>query len=113
MNHTAAGRGPIRVYYIPATGTPGVREIANDLASLFDLVGQGRLDVVDLDCELAIFCDECRTERAYAYNFSIGTEHVHGDAFVVRHRDMQIVSLDDADLVRLTASPALRRMVRA
>ena len=110
---TTGHRTPIRVFYIPAKGKAGIREIANDLASLLALASEGTLDVIDLESNLSLFCDDCRTERAFAYNFSVGVEHVHGDAFVVRRRGMQLVSLDDADVSRLMASPMLRKAERA
>ncbi len=94
-------REPIRVLYIPANGKAGYREIANDLASLLELVGEGQLDVIDLEPNISLFCDESRTDVDFAYNFSVGAHHVHGDAFVVRRSGMNVVSIADADVERL------------
>ena len=101
-------REPIRVLYIPAVGKAGFREIANDLASLFELVGEGQLDVIELAPNISLFCDESRTNREYSYNFSVGPHHVHGDAFVVRRSGMDVVSIDDSDVARLTASREIK-----
>ncbi len=94
-------REPIRVLYIPANGKAGYREIANDLASLFELVGEGQLDVIDLAPNISLFCDESRADVAFAYNFSVGAQHVHGDAFVVRRSGMDVVSIQDTDVARM------------
>ncbi len=95
------GRPPVRILYIPANGKAGFREIANDLASLFELVGEGQLDVIDLGPNLSLFCDESRSDVEYAYNFSVGNHHVHGDAFVVRRKGSDVVSIADDDLSTL------------
>lgn len=94
-------REPIRVLYIPASGKAGYREIANDLTSLFELVGEGQLDVIELAPNISLFCDESRDTVTHAYNFSIGKHHVHGDAFIVRRNGMDVVSIDDADVSKI------------
>lgn len=99
------GRPPVRILYIPATGKAGYREIANDLTSLFELVGEGQLDVIDLGPSLSLFCDESRSDVEYAYNFSVGEHHVHGDAFVVRRQGSDVVSIRDEDLAALLRRP--------
>ena len=99
------GRPPVRILYIPATGKAGYREIANDLTSLFELVGEGQLDVIDLGPNLSLFCDESRSDVEYAYNFSVGEHHVHGDAFVVRRQGSDVVSIRDDDLGALLRRP--------
>ncbi|GAC1547547.1 MAG: hypothetical protein NVS3B16_19660 [Vulcanimicrobiaceae bacterium] len=96
--------GPIRVLYIPANGKAGYREIANSLASLFELVGEGQLDVVELASNISLFCDESRSNREFAYNFSVGSHHVHGDAFIVRRSGMEAVSIEEADVARLMSA---------
>lgn len=97
-------REPIRVLYIPANGKAGYREIANDLASLFELVGEGQLDVIELAPNISLFCDESRRDLDFAYNFSVGTHHIHGDAFVVRRSGMDVVSIQEADVTRLMST---------
>lgn len=94
-------RPAVRILYIPANGKAGYREIANDLTSLFELVGEGQLDVIDLGPNLSLFCDESRSDVEYAYNFSVGKHHVHGDAFVVRRQGSDVVSIRDEDLAAL------------
>ncbi len=101
-------REPIRVLYIPANGKAGYREIANDLASLFDLVGEGQLDVIELAPNISLFCDESRSDVEFAYNFSVGSHHVHGDAFVVRRSGMNVVSIQEADVVHLMSARDVR-----
>ncbi len=96
---------PIRVLYIPANGKAGYREIANDLASLFELVGEGQLDVIELEPDISLFCEESRNDVAYAYNFSVGAQDIHGDAFVVRRSGSDVVSIQDADVARLMNAP--------
>lgn len=92
---------PVRILYIPANGKAGYREIANDLTSLFELVGEGQLDVIDLGPNLSLFCDESRSDVEYSYNFSVGEHHVHGDAFVVRRQGSDVVSIREEDLAAL------------
>ncbi len=94
-------RPPVRILYIPASGKAGYREIANDLTSLFELVGEGQLDVIDLGPNLSLFCDESRINVEYAYNFSVGEHHVHGDAFVVRRLGPDVISIREEDLAGL------------
>lgn len=94
-------RPAVQILYIPANGKAGYREIANDLASLFELVGEGQLDVIDLGPNLSLFCDESRSNVEFAYNFSIGAHHVHGDAFVVRRQGPDVVSIREEDLATL------------
>jgi len=96
-------REPIRVLYIPARGKAGFREIANDLASLFELVGEGQLDVIELAPNISLFCDDSRNNREFSYNFSIGPHHIHGDAFILRRSGMDVISIDDNDIARLMA----------
>ncbi|GAC1447589.1 MAG: hypothetical protein PVSMB8_06300 [Vulcanimicrobiaceae bacterium] len=91
-------RPPVRILYIPASGKAGFRQIANDLTSLFELVGEGQLDLIDLGPNLSLFCDESRDNVAYAYNFSVGQHHVHGDAFVVRRQGSDVVSIQEDDV---------------
>lgn len=99
---------PIRVLYIPASGKAGYREIANDLASLFELVGEGQLDVIELAPNISLFCDESRDNVAFSYNFSVGSHHVHGDAFIVRRSGMDVVSIEDADVSRIMSGREIR-----
>ena len=95
------GRPPVSILYIPAIGRAGIREIANDLTSLFELVGEGQLDVIDLGPSLSLFCDESRSDVEYAYNFSVGEHHVHGYAFVVRRKGTDVVSIRDEDIAAI------------
>lgn len=99
----------VRVLYLPVNGKAEYREIANDLASLVELVGDGFLEMVPLTKELVMFCDESGTDRGLPHNFTIRGHFVRGDAFFARREGGQVVSLSDEDvalLLSIGAEPA-------
>jgi hypothetical protein len=107
-------RPSVRILYVPFSGKSEFREIANDLNSLFDLVGEGHLDMIQLNKSIVLFCDASLDEIGHGYNFTVNGRHVHGDAFFAHREGTSVVSLDDADLTFLLEfgnfSPAVREI---
>lgn len=91
----------MRVLYLPVNGKAEYREVANDLSSLVELVGDGFLEMVPLTKELVMFCDESGTDRGLPHNFTIRGHYVRGDAFFARRERGQVVALTDEDVTLL------------
>ena len=77
-----------------------VREIANELADLQKIVG-GYIEVVRVDADVLMICDEEGKLKGKPYNFDLGRDIIVGDVLFVQSYSEDFTDLNEANVEKL------------
>lgn len=77
-----------------------VREIANELEALQKIVG-GYIEVVQVDADVLMVCDEEGKLKGKPYNFDLGRDIIVGDVLFVQSYGEDFTDLNEANIEKL------------
>lgn len=77
-----------------------VREIANELEASQKIVG-GYIEVVQVDADVLMVCDEEGKLKGKPYNFDLGRDIIVGDVLFVQSYGEDFTDLNEANIEKL------------